>query len=327
MAQSSSIAEIVRRGLTAREKSLPPFLLYDARGSELFEEITALPEYYPTRTERSIFEREADAIVAEAAGLAADRLAVLELGAGSATKTQVLLRALVRRQGVTLFIPADVCSSVLEAAAARLRREEPGLHVQPLAATHAEALARGRTWDGTLLVMFIGSSIGNYDDVEAVRLLADVRSTLGPRGVLLLGTDLVKPLDVLLPAYDDASGVTAAFNLNVLSRINRELGGRFDLSRFRHVAEWNEAASCVELHLESVVEQTVPIDALGLRIDFRAGERIHTESSHKYDAARVDALLSRAGLTRARSFVDARRWFAVHLARAAGRTRATASPG
>jgi dimethylhistidine N-methyltransferase len=329
-AQHAEIGGIVRKGLSAAKKSLPPHLFYDEAGSALFEQITDLPEYYPTRTERSIFARHGDAIMAEAARLAGDHAAVLELGAGSASKTQLLLRALARRQGRTSFLPADVSASALDAAAERLRREEPELSLHPLVATHGEALARARSWDGALIVLFIGSSIGNYDDVEAQALLRDVRETLGAReardargpggghagrGALVLGTDLRKPLDVLLPAYDDARGVTAAFNLNVLGRINRELGGRFDLARFRHVALWNDEASAIEMHLESVCDQRVAIDALDLEVTFRAGERIHTESSHKYDEARVDALLHAAGLARTRSFVDERRWFGVHVAR------------
>ncbi len=314
--QLSGIAEIVRAGLTAPVKRLPPYLFYDAPGSALFEEITELAEYYPTRTERAIFEREGDAIVAEAMRLAGAKLDVLELGAGSATKSQLLLRALARRQQQTHFLPADVSRAALDDAVARLRREEPALSVLPLVGTHDAALARARRWEGNLLVLFIGSSIGNWDDGDAVPLLADIRLTLGARGVLLLGTDLRKPLEVLLPAYDDARGVTAAFNRNVLARINRELGGHFVLGRFRHVALWNEAASSVEMHLESTVEQRVRIDALELEIPFRAGERIHTESSHKYDEPRIDRLLGAAGLVRERSFFDERRWFGVHLARA-----------
>jgi dimethylhistidine N-methyltransferase len=316
MDDQHSLAEAVRRGLTSSPKRLPPFLFYDERGSRLFDRITELPEYYLTRAELSIFEGAGDAIVDAAARLAEAPLAVLELGAGTASKTQVLLRALARRQGRTRFVPADVSPAALDDARGRLAREEPELDVQPRLGTHGEALAAARAWSDPLLVLFIGSSIGNYEDEDAIELLTGIRAVLGAKGSLLLGTDLKKSLDVLLPAYDDAQGITADFNKNVLARINRELGGRFDLECFRHVALWNEASSCIEMHLESTRAQRVPIEALGLEVAFTAGERIHTESSHKYDDARVERLLEAAGLVRCAAFRDEQRRFAVHLARA-----------
>ncbi len=318
MHDPTTLAYAVRRGLTATPKRLPPFLFYDERGSRLFDRITELPEYYLTRAERSIFEGAGEAIVAAASRHAGAPLTVLELGAGNASKTQVLLRALVGLQGRTRFVPADVSPAALEDARARLGREEPDLDVRPLLATHAEALAAARAWDareGTPFVLFIGSSIGNYEDADAVALLSQIRGGLGAKGALLLGTDLRKSLDVLLPAYDDAAGVTAEFNKNVLARVNRELGGRFDLESFRHVALWNDASCCIEMHLESTRAQRVRIDALDLEVAFGAGERIHTESSHKYDDARVERLLAAAGLGRFAVFCDEQRRFAVHLAR------------
>ncbi|MBK7399604.1 MAG: L-histidine N(alpha)-methyltransferase [Myxococcales bacterium] len=316
MHDPTTLADAVRRGLTAAAKSLPPSLFYDERGSRLFDRITELPEYYLTRAERSIFEGAGNAIVAEAARHAASPLTVLELGAGNASKTQVLLRALVRRQGSTRFVPADVSPAPLEEARARLAREEPQLDVRPHLGTHAEALAAARAWDGARLVLFIGSSIGNYEDEDAIELLTEIRRALGAEGSLLLGTDLRKSPELLLPAYDDAQGVTSEFNKNVLRRINRELGGRFDLECFRHVALWNDAASCIEMHLESTRAQRVRIDALDLEVSFAARERIHTESSHKYDEGRVERLLAAAGLARSAEFKDERSLFAVHLAHA-----------
>lgn len=313
---ASSVASAVLRGLSRSPKRLPPFLFYDAEGSALFERITELDEYYLTRTESAIFERHADDVARDAFD-ARGPVAVLELGAGSATKTQTLLRAIARRHGRVRFFPADVSDAALAHAAARLAREEPRVDVTPLRATHAEALAKLRAWEGALLVLFIGSSIGNYEDADAVALLRDVRRTLGDRGRLLLGADMRKPLDVLLPAYDDASGVTAAFNKNVLARINRELGGDFDLEAFRHVAVWNEAASSVEMHLESARDQIVRVEALALTVRFAAGERVHTESSHKYDDARIAKLFAAASLASARKLTDDRGWFAVHLAKPA----------
>lgn len=314
MTEFHQIAEVVRRGLTSMPKALPAYLLYDAEGSALFERITELPEYYPTRTERGIFERYADAIVTDAIALAGGPLRILELGAGTSQKTQVLLRAARRAQGHVHFVPADVSSSALDEGHARLAAEEPDIVTEPLVADHAEALARARTWSEPRMVLFIGSSIGNYTDAEAVELLSQVRAAIADGGVLLLGTDRQKPLKTLLPAYDDAMGVTAAFNKNVLARINRELGGTFDPDSFRHVALWNDQDSRIEMHLESTVDQRVHIDELDLLVQFAAGERLHTESSHKYDDDRIQDLLDRAGLRLARSFCDDRHWFSLQLA-------------
>jgi dimethylhistidine N-methyltransferase len=243
----------------------------------------------------------------------------LELGAGTAAKTQVLLRALVRRQGRTRYFPADLSASALAAAAATLSREVPEVDVTPLVATHAEALAMTRQLDLPVVVLFLGSSIGNYGEAESAALLGDIGNTAGAHGALLLGTDLCKPLDVLLPAYDDAAGVTAEFNKNVLARINRELAGNFDLQGFRHTVLWNDADSSIEMHLESVAEQQVNIRGLGMNVSFAPGERIHTESSHKYDDRRIDELLGKAAIKRTRTLTDPRRWFALHVARLDGR--------
>jgi L-histidine N-alpha-methyltransferase len=197
-----------------------------------------------------------------------------------------------------------------------LRQRLPEVHVEPLACTHGDALARAAALGGSLVVLFIGSSIGNYEDRDAALLLRAVRDALGTRGALVLGTDLRKPAEVLLPAYDDPQGVTAAFNKNALAHINRAYQADFDLARFRHVALWNDAASRMEMYLQSVGAQRVRIRALDLDLRFADGERIHTESSHKYDDARVDGILGAAGLARTHTFTDERRWFGVHVARA-----------
>lgn len=311
MESEHRIAEVVRAGLTSRPKRLPPFLLYDARGSALFEKITALPEYYLSRTELELLRVRADEI---AASVARGPVTVLELGAGTATKTEVLLRALVRRQRATRFIPADISPSPLAEAKARLTRSVPGLEVSPFVGTHEAALSYAERVEGPLLVAFIGSSIGNYDPPEATGLLSRVRRAIGRRGTLLLGIDLRKPVEVLIPAYDDAAGVTAAFDRNVLERINRELGGHFDPSSFRHVALWNEAASAIEMHLESTRAQRVRIDALELEVALDEGERIHTESSHKYDAKSIARLLRSAGLASVLELRDAQSRYALQLA-------------
>jgi dimethylhistidine N-methyltransferase len=307
----------VREGLTGREKSLPPWLFYDAAGSRLYEQITQLPEYYLTRAERSIFERHADDIVEAATRGTSDPLQLMELGAGAATKSQLLLAAVLRRQRRTTFMPADISPESLKPAVTRLRRELPRSRIVPVVGPHEAALTAVSRLTGRQLVLFIGSSIGNYTSAQALALLAAIRRSLRAGSALLLGTDLRKDPQTLIAAYDDAGGVTAAFNRNVLVRLNRELGARFDPSRFRHVALWNGPASRIEMHLESTVDQIVPIEALHLQIELRSGERIHTESSVKYDEAMVDALFAGAGFERERTFFDGEKRFAVHLARCA----------
>jgi dimethylhistidine N-methyltransferase len=312
---ANPIAAVVAKGLLAAKKSLPPFLFYDDEGSRLFEEITTLDEYYPTRVERSILVEHADEIVATAAVGGAFPLHVVELGAGTATKSEIILRAVVARQGRCIFAPVDVSESAIEEATARLARTLPDVSVRPLVMRHDEAFPHIRAIGPRRLVLFIGSSIGNFEDGEAHAILDGVRRSLAPGGALLLGTDLRKDPSILVPAYDDARGVTAAFNRNVLARINRELGGTFELDRFAHVALWNDECSRIEMHLESLCAQRVRIEALDVDVMFRQGERIHTESSIKYDDARVDAMLGRAGFVLERTFTDRDRLFAVHLAR------------
>jgi dimethylhistidine N-methyltransferase len=311
--ETAAVARAVLHGLGRRQKALPPWLLYDREGSRLFEEITLLPEYYPTRVERSIFEGQGANIVRAARG--GEDLVVLELGAGTAEKTRVLLAALVAAQGSCTYVPIDVSTSALDLAARAVRRELPEVSVRPVVGTNEEAAPHIEAQRGRKVVLFIGSSIGNYDLDAAVALLSRIRASLSAGDSLLLGTDLRKDEATLIAAYDDAAGVTAEFNRNVLRRLNRELGADFDLSRFRHVARWNEAASSVEMHLESKVDHTVRVAALDREWAFRRGETIHTESSMKYDDASVDWLLTRSGFTQKTSYEDERRRFAVHLAR------------
>ena len=311
----SPIEHAVRSGLLRPDKRLPPWLFYDAEGSRLYEQITELPEYYLTRAEWSIFQSRGDEIVAAAANGSSRPLDVAELGAGTATKSLLLLQATVRRQGGTIFMPTDVSAEALAIATERIAREEPRVTVRPVVGHHEQALLEIRTLEQHQLVLFIGSSIGNYEDEDARELLRAVRRSLRKGGALLLGTDLRKDPRTLVRAYDDAQGVTAAFDKNLLVRINRELGGGFDLDSFRHVALWNDARSRIEMHLESLVDQTVRIAGLRVDVPFRRGERIHTESSVKYDDAMVDDLLGASGFTREATLLDAEERFAVHLAR------------
>ena len=310
---ASEIARAVRDGLTATPKTLPAWLFYDERGSELFEAITALPEYYLTRAERSIFERDGAAIMA--AAFAGGEATIAELGAGTAAKTHVLLSAAADLRGAATYVPIDVSAAALEIARERLAAGEPRITVHPWVASHDDAFPRLRTLRGRKVVLFIGSSIGNYEGAEAAGLLAGLRAGLDRGDALVLGTDLRKDPAVLIPAYDDAAGVTAAFNKNVLARINRELGGHFNLDWFHHRAIWNDARSRIEMHLVSDGPQVIAIDGLDLTARFRDRETIHTESSVKYDDAMVDGLLAGAGFRRERTWCDDGGRFAVHLAR------------
>ncbi len=304
------IAADVLAGLGATPKRLPPKLFYDARGSELFEQITQLPEYYLTRSEREILTRYSAGIVATCR----PGLTVIELGAGTAEKTAILLSAILDAQPRASFYPVDVSSSALNIGLARLNGNLRRLEVKPIIADYTRgipAIARIRS---PRMVVWLGSSIGNFEEQEAVAILRRVRSGLGAQDALLLGTDLEKSRAILLPAYDDPQGVTAAFNKNVLARINRELGGEFDLQTFDHVAVWNPAAGRMEMYLESWRRQQVRVAALGRSFEFRAGERIHTENSYKYTAATVDRILHAAGFSRSYTWTDTRKFFALHLA-------------
>jgi L-histidine N-alpha-methyltransferase len=311
----SAIAEAVRRGLLhARRKNLPPWLLYDEHGSDLFEEITRLPEYYLTRTEREILTRHADAIL-DAAG---PPLEIVELGAGSASKTRLLLEALLLRQPHVRYVPVDVSPAALAQAGAELRGL-PRLEVRPVAARYPEELGFLRQPTAVpgarRLVLFLGSNIGNYDLPSARRLLAAVRRCLGPRDSLLVGADRRKSPRVLVPAYDDAAGVTARFSKNVLHRMNRELGADFDPQQFRHVVRWSDRRSRIEIFLESQVAQRVMIPAIGADVGFAARERIHLESSYKLTRAGMNLLLGRAGFRPQAVWTDPRRRFGLTLAR------------
>jgi len=314
----AAVAAAVRAGLAKPRKSLPPWLLYDGTGSALFEEITALPEYYLTRTERAILQGSSDEIIS-AAGLP---LEIVELGAGSATKTSLLLQALLARQPTALYTPVDVSPTALRLAVAELRRFRR-LHVRPIQARYPDDLVLPERSAERRLVVFLGSNIGNYEPSDARALLAGVRARLEPGDAFLLGADLAKSPRLLLPAYDDAAGVTARFNLNVLTRLNRELGAAFNLDRFRHVVKWNAVASRMELYVESTVAQTVPIRALGTKVAFGRGERIHTESSYKLTRSALRGLLVDAGFKPEMKWYDARGWFGLFLARVPPRRRSS----
>lgn len=312
---SDAIATAVREGLSTRPRRLPPWLFYDEAGSLLFERITELPEYYLTRTERGILAAHASEMIARAAE--GSQLRIVELGAGSADKTRLLLSAAVAEQGSVLYEPVDVSATALEAARARILREIPGVTVAPRVMDYVHGLDLDGEGPGERrLVLYIGSSIGNFDPEDAARLLGRVRKALRPGDGLLLGVDLVKEIPTLLAAYDDKAGVTAEFNLNLLVRLNRELGANFNLRAFRHKAVWDPVHSRMEMYLESLSAQKVDIRALGLKVEFATGERVHTENSYKYAPGQAERMLENAGFSSAGSWTDAKGWFSVWLGRA-----------
>jgi L-histidine N-alpha-methyltransferase len=308
--ESARFGEDVVRGLSAPRKTLPPKWLYDRRGSALFELICEQPEYYPTRTELGILEGHADEI---AAAIGRDAL-VFEPGAGSGRKTALLLAALERPSG---YVPVDISRDALHAAAESLRRQFPGLPVLPIVEdfTQPVALPLDELGARRRVAFFPGSTIGNFEPHEAVALLRRMARDVGPGGALVIGVDLAKEERTLVRAYDDARGVTAAFNLNLLTRMNRELGGDFRLSAFRHRAIFDPRLSRVEMHLESLEPQLVSV--AGERFAFRAGETIHTESAYKWETHAFDALAFIAGWRPERTWTDERAWFAVKLYTAA----------
>jgi dimethylhistidine N-methyltransferase len=312
---SGRVASAVEEGLASQPKRLPPWLFYDAAGSELFERITELPEYYLTRTERAILSMHADKMIAQAAD--GKRLRIAELGAGSASKTRLLLAAAVRRQGEVVYEPLDVSMSALAVARERIEREIPGVGVAPRLVDYAHELdLEPPDADERRLVLYIGSSIGNFEPDAAAMLLRRIHASLRPGDGLLLGVDLVKEDSILRAAYDDPAGVTSAFNRNLLTRLNRELGAEFDAETFAHRAVWNASASRMEIYLESRVAQSVRVAGLGVEVDFAAGERIHTENSYKYWPGQAEGMLAAAGFAPVESWLDARGWFAVCLGRA-----------
>jgi dimethylhistidine N-methyltransferase len=305
---SDAFAMAVRSGLQSEPKSLPCRYFYDDQGSRLFEQICELPEYYPTRTEDAILRDHADAMVE---GWGADPVMV-ELGSGSSSKTRRLISAAIRAYGRLHYVPIDVSKSILEESAEALVRGFPRLRVTGYAANYRDALEGVfEQFERPKLFAFLGSSLGNYEADEAVDLLAILARGMDPSDRLLLGTDLDKAPAILEAAYDDAQGVTAQFNLNLLARINRELGGRFSLDLFRHEARYIAGLRRVEMHLISLVDQDVFIPGAGLTAQLALGESIHTENSHKYTPELLRTLAERAGFEEEAAWTDAREWFRV----------------
>lgn len=302
----TAFARDVAEGLSASPKTLPCRWFYDEAGSRIFEEITRLAEYELPRAEREILLARAP----ELAALLPAPPSVMELGCGSAVKTEILLEAILRRHGAARYLPVDISESALVPAARRLAESHPGLEVVAIAGDYEDGLRRLSREPGPRLVLWLGSNIGNLARAEAAAFLSRLRGLLGPGDRILAGIDLRKGRAVLEAAYDDARGVTARFNLNLLSRINAELGGHFDLGAFSHRAVYDEGAGRIEMHLVSRRAQRVRIDALGTEVELAEGETIHTESSYKYSMEEIAALARDAGLRVERRWLDGDRRFA-----------------
>ena len=320
------VATAARLGLQTPQKSLPPWLFYDEHGSHLFEQITTLPEYYLTRTERTLLHAHIDEILNHIV----TAVTVVELGAGTATKTGIVLRAAAANQDKVLYQPIDISPSALAEACADIEANLPGVAVHPQVANYiTDPIHILREPDRSVLALYIGSSIGNFSPAEAVGILTNLRSQLRPGDHLLLGTDLApgtsessptKSVQSLLAAYDDARGITAAFNKNILTRINRDLATDFNSENFAHRARWNALDSRIEMHLESLTSQhvTVPADAFGsaFTLAFIPGETIHTENSYKFTPQTIEGLLTPSGFSTAQTFHDSGHFYALTLAEA-----------
>lgn len=309
-ADSLDFKAAVLAGLSQRPRAIPAKFLYDAQGSAIFDAICELPEYYLTRTEIAILRSCAP----EIAALAGPGRQLVEFGSGSSVKTRLLLDALV---GVSAYLPIDISGDHLESTCRQLRAEYPLLSVVPIRADFMDfaVLPRLPETGAKRLGFFPGSTIGNLEPHEARAFLANARRLLGPQGALVLGADLKKDPDMLHAAYNDSAEVTAAFSLNLLARMNRELGGDFDIGAFEHDAFYNQAEGRIEIYLRSRRAQSVHVG--GQRFFFDAGERVHTEYSYKYDLADIDALAAPAGFTRARTWIDPDQLFSVHYLAAA----------
>lgn len=302
-------AQEVVSGLSHSPKSVPPRYFYDDYGSQLFEQICDLPEYYLTRTEATLLRQWAAAI-AQITGVCE----IVELGSGSSTKTRLLLNA-YEAQGYPLcYVPIDISPAILEHSAQALLNDYPHLHIHGLVSTYHLALERlAPTTFSTRMICFIGSSLGNFNAVECDRFLSQIKTALQPGEYFLLGIDLQKPKPILEAAYNDAQGVTAAFNLNLLQHLNQKFDGNFDLTQFEHWSFYNETEHQIEMHLRSLTAQTVDLKALGLTVNFAAGETLLSEISRKFDLTEMCQTLQQKGLIPIQTWTDPNQWFGLLL--------------
>lgn len=309
-----TLCRAVIEGFERRPREVATQFLYDRAGSELFEQITELPEYYPTRTERSILEAHAREIV-EAAG---DGITLIEFGSGSSVKTRLLIEAALSRQATLRYVPIDISVDFLRDSAAALLESYPRLSVSAMGAEYFDAADALPQAAGPRLTAFLGSNIGNLTRAEAIDFLSRLRRQMRPEDHLLVGIDLIKERPILEAAYNDRQGITAEFNKNVLRRINRELDGNFDLACWRHFAPYDEREARIEMRLVSLGDQRVTIEAIGRTYEFHDGEYLHTEWSHKYTRESFGELCREAGLEAAQIWTDSRNWFGLALLRVGG---------
>ncbi len=306
----AGFAEDIRTGLSSEPKRLSPKYFYDELGSQLFDAICLLPEYYLTRAENEIIERYADEIVASVPG----HKTLLEMGSGSASKTRRLIEAVLKTQPDLVFMPVDISASALESSSRILLQSYPALSIEAYAAEYFDALTELQKQErGPTLALFLGSNISNFGHEEGPRFLRALRSVLKLGDALILGADLKKDRKILEPAYDDALGITAAFNLNLLARVNRELDGDFDLRSFKHHAFYNEEIGRVEIHIECTRSQLVKLRGIDLEVQFNSGERIHTENSYKYDLSGIAQLAAETGFRCSRTWLDSDEHFSSNL--------------
>lgn len=307
----STLAEVVEHGLSQTPRSLPCRFFYDEVGSRLFERICSLPEYYLTRTEQAILNQHAPDMI-RAAGH--DRpISLIEFGSGSSFKTRLLIEAALSRQERLEYVPIDISANFLAASSHTLLADYPQLHVTAIAAEYNDGIHAIPDHDCPRLILFLGSNIGNFDENEAVEFLSGVCSEMSTNDQILMGVDLLKSPSIIEPAYNDAAGITEAFNKNLLHRINEELGADFDLDRFEHHAPFRADRSRIEMWLMSRSQQLVNVQVLGKTYTFAAGEGVHTENSHKFSHAALKSISQRAGLVITEVWTDPNEWFALLL--------------
>ncbi|GGF23725.1 dimethylhistidine N-methyltransferase [Hymenobacter cavernae] len=308
--QITDLARHVAEGLSRSPKTLSSMYFYDDEGSRLFQQIMALPEYYPTRTEYQLLSTHCEAITAALRPTDGAPFYLIELGAGDGLKTKILLRHLLAAGTDFRYVPVDISSAALDGLAASLREELPSLQVEPVVADYVAALQLMATKPGRKAVLFLGSNIGNFLPAERLVFLQNLAQPLTPDDRLLIGFDLQKDPRLIRAAYDDAQGVTAAFNFNLLTRLNRELGAEFDLANWQHYTDYDPLAGVVRSFLVSTRAQMVPIAALKAGFQFAAWEIIHTENSYKFTAPQIQNLATDAGFRVAEFFTDAQDYFA-----------------
>lgn len=307
---TTELAQHVAMGLSKSPKTLSSKYFYDDAGSELFQQIMALPEYYPTRTEFGLLTTHRAAITAALRPASDEPFYLIELGAGDGLKTKILLRELLEQRANFSYVPVDISSGALDGLAASLRTELPSLRVEPVVAEYTAALTLMATRPGRKAVLFLGSNIGNFSPSDRREFLRALTQPLSPDDRLLIGFDLQKAPRLIRAAYDDAQGVTAAFNLNLLTRLNRELGGNFDLSHWQHYTDYDPIAGVVRSFLVSTRAQQVHLEALDQTVDFAAWEIIHTENSYKFTQLLIRQVATEAGLEVQNFFTDEQAYFA-----------------